>query len=569
MKRSVRALLPVVLLLVTVASEMFGQHILFVPKPTTTTYIDNIINGDTLAGGVRKDSLRVYVLQRGGTWFWENSVQNIGWKLTIQAADTGSGAMPRIYGLPTPGTNPPTVPYNYVIIAGPLYVKGLMISGFVDQDTSYLNKYQAPGQFFSRSNPSPDRAEFYSNVFSGPLQAYVSAFGSCSVIKMVDNVFANDGVPPLWDLGNGRIIDCRNVSLDSLILVNNTLAYGFDRAIRHLKSVGRIDCILIDHNTVYENGGRYGLFSLGAVGSKVTITNNLLIDPMAFGADTSTFRQFDFGEAGEFDANGKVKMAWIYNMAGKNDSLPGKKATVWTIAKNYWYVTPQIQAVWDSAVKSGWDPAIGLGRFTTDTIRTHIADTANAFIKLPSFAFTKVPPPFAPVVIYCTAPGPNGTGGQSSGGVWPGYDRRLINYYRDTMDCSYSTSSPAYTGGTLGFPAGDLNWFPSRKAAWVVATGIAENPTLNTVPEVYTLSQNYPNPFNPATQIEFSIPKQSQVSLKVYNLLGQEVATLVNGVLPAGHHAATFNASNLASGVYFYRIDAGNFNSARKMLLLK
>jgi hypothetical protein len=567
MRRSVRALLPVVLLLVTVATEMFGQHNLFVPRPTTVTYIDDVINGDTLAGGVRKDSLRVYVLQRGGTWFWENSVQNIGWKLTIQAADTGSGSMPRIYGRPTPGTT--TVPYNYVIMAGPLVVKGLMICGYVDADTSMLNKYQAPGQFFSRSNPSPDRQEFYGNVFSGPLQAYVSAFGSCSVIKMVDNVFANDGVPPIWDLGNGRIIDCRNVSLDSLILVNNTLAYGFDRAIRHLKSVGRIDNFLLDHNTVYENGGRYGLFSLGAVGSKVTITNNLLIDPMAFGADTSTYRQFDFGEAGEFDAQGKVKMAWIYNMAGANDSLPGKKATVWTIAKNYWYVTPQIQAVWDSARKSGWDPAIGLGRFTTDTIRTRIADTANAFIKLSSFAFTNVPPPMTSVVIYATSPGPNGTAGQSSGGVWPGYDRRLINYYRDTMDCSYSTSSPAYTGGTLGFPAGDLNWFPSKKAAWVVATGIAENPAGSTLPELYTLSQNYPNPFNPATQIEFSIPKQSQVSLKVFNLLGQEVATLVNGVLPVGHHTATFNASNLASGVYFYRIDAGSFSSTRKMLLLK
>ena len=100
--------------------------------------------------------------------------------------------------------------------------------------------------------------------------------------------------------------------------------------------------------------------------------------------------------------------------------------------------------------------------------------------------------------------------------------------------------------------------------------GIAVNPAIsNTVPEVYTLSQNYPNPFNPATQIEFSIPKQSQVSLKVYNLLGQEVATLVNGMLPVGHHTATFNASNLASGAYFYTLRAGDFVKTEKMLLLK
>ena len=73
------------------------------------------------------------------------------------------------------------------------------------------------------------------------------------------------------------------------------------------------------------------------------------------------------------------------------------------------------------------------------------------------------------VILYGAEPAPNGAANQGSGGNWPGYDRRLINYYRDTMDCSYSTSSPAYTGGTLGFPAGDLNWFPSKKAAWVVA----------------------------------------------------------------------------------------------------
>lgn len=91
----------------------------------------------------------------------------------------------------------------------------------------------------------------------------------------------------------------------------------------------------------------------------------------------------------------------------------------------------------------------------------------------------------------------------------------------------------------------------------------------NGVPSSYVLSQNYPNPFNPTTQINYSIPKNSFVTLKVYNVLGQEVANLFSGNLRAGSYSATFNASRLASGVYFYRLRAGGFMSVKKMVLLK
>ena len=91
----------------------------------------------------------------------------------------------------------------------------------------------------------------------------------------------------------------------------------------------------------------------------------------------------------------------------------------------------------------------------------------------------------------------------------------------------------------------------------------------NTTIQSYTLEQNYPNPFNPVTSIKYSIPKSGIVLLKVYDLLGKEVASLVNSNVTAGTHSVNFDASNLASGIYFYRIESGDFNAVKKMVLIK
>jgi methionine-rich copper-binding protein CopC len=89
------------------------------------------------------------------------------------------------------------------------------------------------------------------------------------------------------------------------------------------------------------------------------------------------------------------------------------------------------------------------------------------------------------------------------------------------------------------------------------------------VPETYDLRQNYPNPFNPTTEISFDVPVASKVNLRVYNILGQEVETLIDRELQAGQHTVTWDASQYASGMYFYRIQAENFAKTRKMMLVK
>ena len=89
------------------------------------------------------------------------------------------------------------------------------------------------------------------------------------------------------------------------------------------------------------------------------------------------------------------------------------------------------------------------------------------------------------------------------------------------------------------------------------------------IPSDYLLYQNYPNPFNPSTTIKYSIPEDGFVKLAVYNMLGEEVATLVSNVQKAGKYEVNFSASKLSSGVYVYRIEASNFTASKKLILMK
>jgi hypothetical protein len=101
-----------------------------------------------------------------------------------------------------------------------------------------------------------------------------------------------------------------------------------------------------------------------------------------------------------------------------------------------------------------------------------------------------------------------------------------------------------------------------------VPVGIEPHPIAG-IPKSYALSQNYPNPFNPSTTIEFALPKSEFVNLKIYNILGEQVANLVSEKLTAGNYKYQWNVSGLASGVYFYKLETGKFSQIRKMLLLQ
>ena len=143
----------------------------------------------------------------------------------------------------------------------------------------------------------------------------------------------------------------------------------------------------------------------------------------------------------------------------------------------------------------------------------------------------------------------------NNGATWNSVNEGLI----DKGIYSLAVSNSYIYAGTLSGV-----W---RRPISEMITGIESKQ--NILPLHFYLSQNYPNPFNPTTTIKYSIPKTSYVTVKVYDIIGREIRTLVNNQKSTGNHEIVFNASELSSGIYFYKMQAGNFIKTKKLILLK
>jgi hypothetical protein len=131
-----------------------------------------------------------------------------------------------------------------------------------------------------------------------------------------------------------------------------------------------------------------------------------------------------------------------------------------------------------------------------------------------------------------------------------------------TKNCEQQSNIPI-SGGTFTATLADSSVTTFVGDVVTVVGNVLE------VPQTFELFQNYPNPFNPTTQIDYSIPAKSYVTLTVYNLLGQEVATLFDGIRQAGRYSAMFDGFELTSGVYFYRLRSNGLVQAKRLILLK
>lgn len=568
-----RNLLTVTILILFFSSLSFGQDVkrLIPYDGTPGSFIIAQIRADTLAnvGNATFWQRRIYELDRGGIYLsTEILTLGAGKTLRIRAAQ-GNGSKPIIYLFPSgTGSNPTRPPGNFAVLQGAhIELTNIAIAGIYEWDPDKIGDMQGG---LIQTGGVGSRIIIDGCILSNTNGNHIRTNSGARIIKVTNSIFANMGSLTTSNFGAGKAIDIREVSCDSLLLVNSTFVNYQDRVVRHLNLAsgntvtGILGYTLIDHNTFVNGMGFHGLLSLGNVGKSVRITNNLFLDAYALGADSlDATRNVEFNNTGEKYANGNNAMPWIFT--APNDT------TKWDVQKNYYSISAAGQS-WFAA-----HPRHKEGSPLTNHIKTKLgANAAQAFTKLNSLSFTNAPALMVNLMNYYVSP----TGGNYTKDK-PGYDwrihdmdRKTLYYYLDTMNCAYSTASPAYSGGLKGFPAGDLNWFPSKKAEWIAAGGTSVK-QLEGIPVEYALDQNYPNPFNPTTNIRYSLPKAASISLVIYNTLGQKVATLIDGQEQgAGNYnyvwnGKDMNGNNLSSGIYFYQLNANDYSITKKMMLLK
>jgi len=533
---------------------------------TPASFINTQIGADTLAGGVIPAN-RVYVLQRGAPYL-ANAVFNVsaGQTLRLRANDSAGVRRPVIFLYPTgTGANPQRPPGNFAVLRGNLEMKSIVLSGYFEPIDTNLNNLQ--GALLNIPTAGAGASiTLDSCILTNSNGNHVRTDGAVNLLIVKNCIFANMGYLGTSNLGAGKAFDLRDASADTVIVQNNTFVNWQDRIIRHynfsnpLAGTGAINYLKFDHNTLANGMSFHGLLSLGSMGPKAVITNNLMIDPYSLGNDTDATRQAEFVNNLEHDQYGGPRMAWIFTTP--NDT------TQWTISNNYYVISDSGQAFYNSYGPAG---VTGEGSPLTYHINSKLGgDSVNAFKKI-SLALSNIPMLMTAENRWYRSPtGGNKTKNTPNAALWNrsfDYDRKGWAYYHDTLNCTYSTSSTAYTGATGSYPAGDLNWFPSKKVQWLGDPAMSVTPAGE--PLAFSLSQNYPNPFNPSTRIEFSLRKETKVKLEVFDLLGRNVATLVDGPQHAGQHFAEFNASQLASGFYIYRLSSPELTVAKKMMLVK
>jgi hypothetical protein len=412
--------------------------------------------------------------------------------------------------------------------------------------------------------------------------------------------FVNMSGWPCWR--SGGVLDCFS-DLDTLLVENCThiMAQG---SMYRLRQEHQFKRIIFNHNTFINCAGY--IFMNPGLQNNVSLTNNIFVN-----CNTQAYTP--------------IRSRWDVNEVDP-DNLPMGLVNVYPDAASVANNTPRKFLCQDNLVY--WDPSLAdidsilnansvdgqtnwtsqmiIMNIRTDSMFKHLGPyntTPYSFLvsdtwknQLPTFTDSKdlFTTQLANLKSF-TLSTLDTTGGYLN--VLPIW--RVINTDSDDflksdwpipVDLSYSDAD-LLQAGTGGFPIGDLNWFPSEKAEWLsqrdveyeyisdalyAGNLIAAVHNQNTFPQRFQLQQNYPNPFNPSTTIEYDLPVESKINIVVYDILGREIATLVDETQKAGNYQVNWNANWYASGVYFYKLqatsetgNAGNYTAVKKLLFLK
>ncbi len=535
--------------------------------------IFDFIMGDTTSTGERNVPGRVYKLERGQIYIFTETLEiDFDFYLVADDDDPNNPVRPPML---VKGVHPDgSLVENLINITGDnikIGLKNLLFQG-VPMDGKYRNDWT-----LALSGTGTNvHMEIDNCVFNGWSYAAMDLPMKNIKLYLRNNYFRNL-VQPVHPFG-GQDVATYNAN-DTLIYENNTF-FNTSAYIVLPQPDERCNYIKFDHNTIFTT--IINPFFVPSI-QNAEFTNNIFYGILAMG------QKHEEIEAGWYGwDNAAVGIMNYDTMSTELQQKLGMEESARRIVhkNNVWFNPQKIVDYWTAFVDSipvtdvngdttGWTtqpltPTVWMNA-NTQAMFDDKDNYPNFIDENTIYADPEFDPTMAAAVIDSVVNWVswwrNGLGWESSDGP-----ARQINFGNDNFDLpwpfpetlTYSNAELA-TASTEGLHLGDLNWYPEEKAQWT------DIETENTPLEYkFTLYQNYPNPFNPSTVIKFSIKEQSNVSLDVFNTLGQKVATLINKELSAGNYKYTFDGSKLSSGVYFYRLKSGNsFVQIKKMLLLK
>ena len=365
-------------------------------------------------------------------------------------------------------------------------------------------------------------------------QAAFRIDNSWNKIYITNSIISNMGRMSSPD--NGRGVDDRGNDIDTLIMANNTFYNLTSRIIRD--GGGIINYCKVDHNTLV-NIAQRGC-SIGEA-IEAYFTNNLIINAGFLGSPTDNPPAIiEIGALGQ-------------------DYIDSGYVQVVVVDNNNYYIDPSLVSTQPDSVNQ-----VPLYDSTTAALVAQFSTGTNNIEE--DVQFTTAPNLPTDVITswYDNAVAPEDKTDMDDGGGGPRPQQGVP--VQSPFDFAYANTFTSYTASSSGEQIGSLTWFGTTVG---VNEGVGSN-----LPENYTLFQNYPNPFNPTTTIGYKISKASNVSLIIYNSLGQVVKTLINANQSAGNYNVRWNGTNefgtkVTSGIYFYRLNTNEYTNVKKMIMLK
>lgn len=609
MKRLPQSLVLVATALLAMSTQLFAQAadtVVIYPLPAGN--VNTIINGDTLAGGFRAHPNRVYVLRHGSVYQVTEPMM-INGSITIVDNDTTAGLRPPVLA---PAILPDNSSIDHFF---DLNGKG----GVVVIKNVYITNFRADGIVSGwddciRQNADSVKLTLIGDIFDGFNHTALSLNGQWNKMLVEDCVFRNEMHPSSY-FGGGSLLSGGGVDMDTTIFVNNTFFCNNS----YIWSIrGYCPNAVFSHNTLV-----YGTVNpfLMRQGQIMRIDNNLFYGMHAYGGIPEHVIQSWFLNYPDTASTSIIRLRttdstsfWstsVWGTATSPATFTGPEAYVGTGGSGNATVTAAMvdksKRFFDLKHNDNFWPQSMYSYYKqyNDTVKT--ADSVDMpdgskkllvrRLYLPTWMSEYTLYSIGKMISY-------GAHVDTSGNMYvdPVFNTDIQNQFSkllayvgkiatNALDSSwyYNPTGSLYppvwplpenltysnttlqSAGSDGFPVGDLNWFPSKKAAWLAAGGLAlgVHKVPDAIPAGFILSQNYPNPFNPSTDIQVSLKQAGMMSLKIYNVLGQLVKVVDQGYKAAGVYDYTVTLDNFASGVYFYTLNQGSNVMTKKMLLLK